>query len=93
MKLTGEQVESLFREEYLDGFDILEQTEWTQDHKYQFSDIIIQSNFDGKIYLVNISRSGSYHSDWYYCFEGTKEYECPEVEKVEIKSYIWKVKK
>lgn len=73
--------------EEIDGCKIVEQSEWTQEHKYQYMYIVFE--FDGKFYSLSRSRSGSYHSDWHYDSEYEKEFRCPEVEKVEKVVYEW----
>jgi hypothetical protein len=44
--------------------EIIQEGDWKQEHKYQYSETIVK--FEDKYYSVNQSRSGSYHSDWYY---------------------------
>jgi hypothetical protein len=45
-------------------YEIIEEGEWEQDHKYQHRDILVRYN--GTHIMVNENRSGSYHTDWYY---------------------------
>lgn len=47
-------------------FAVVEEGEWTQEHKYQQAEHIVKHNESGKHYSLNQSRSGSYHSSWYY---------------------------
>lgn len=47
-------------------FTLLVESDWTQDHKYQTSAPIVQHRDSGRMFCVSRSRSGSYHSDWYY---------------------------
>jgi len=42
----------------------------------------------GRFYLISISRSGSYHSDWYYSYEGDGGV-LVEVKKVEVITTKW----
>lgn len=49
--------------DYLD-FEVVVEGDWVQDHKYQYMDTIIK--FADKFYEISQSRSGSYHTDWYY---------------------------
>lgn len=74
--------------EEVDGCKIVEQSEWTQEHKCQYMDIIFEC--DEKFYSLSRGRSGSYHTDWHYDSEYQDEFECPEVERVEVTTYEWK---
>lgn len=49
--------------EYLEE---VEAEEWTQNHKYQYRQVVYWSTKHNVHVAVNESRSGSYHSDWYY---------------------------
>ncbi|BBC78126.1 ribonucleotide reductase [Escherichia phage EcS1] len=49
--------------EYLEE---IEDDEWTQNHKYQYRNMIYWSHKHNVYIQVCESRSGSYHSDWYY---------------------------
>lgn len=70
-------------------FKIIEEGDWISDHKYQFKDIIFQ--YEDKFYCLSESRTGSYHTDYYYESEDWPEQvEVPEVEKVEVVKYEWK---
>ena len=69
---------------------VVENGEWIDDGKWQHKSIIFQ--FNDKYYKLIRSRSGSYFSDWYYDSEDQKEFECDEVEKVEVKTYKWESK-
>lgn len=67
--MTAQKLADAFKEadQFLDdveGLEVVEQGEWTQDHKYQSCETIVR--FDGALYSVQQSRSGSYHSDWHY---------------------------
>ena len=72
-----------------DGIIIVEEGDWIQDGKYQYKTTVFQK--DDKFYSLTVSRSGSPFTDWYYEWEDTDEFECYEVEKVEITKYVWKV--
>jgi hypothetical protein len=79
-------------EEPNEYFKIIDEGEWTQDHKYQYRDIIFK--FGEKFYCLGSSRSGSPFTDWYYSSEDWNDtVECCEVEKVEVVKYIWKAVK
>lgn len=47
-----------------ESLKIIEEGEWEQDGKYQYRSIIVQ--FNGDYIQISESRSGSYHTDWYY---------------------------
>ncbi|QQG32236.1 hypothetical protein CkP1_0073 [Citrobacter phage CkP1] len=49
--------------EYLEE---VEDDDWTQDHKYQYRQVVYYSKKHDVYVAVNESRSGSYHTDWYY---------------------------
>lgn len=46
------------------GLEVLEEGEWEQDHKYQHRSSVVL--FEGQTFDISESRSGSYHTDWYY---------------------------
>lgn len=48
-----------------EGMELVEEGDWTQEHKYQYS-TDIYGDGEGNFYAVHNSRSGSYHTDWYY---------------------------
>lgn len=75
-----------------EGFEIIDEGEWVQEHKYQYKEIIFK--FEDKFYSLSESRGGSYHTDWYYESEDWgKEVEVTEVEPVEIKTVDWRLVK
>lgn len=47
-------------------FTLLVDDDRTQEHKYQMSAPIVQHRDSGRLFCVNRSRTGSYHSDWHY---------------------------
>ncbi|ARW57498.1 hypothetical protein [Kosakonia phage Kc304] len=49
-----------------DYLDVDEAEEWTQNHKYQYRQVVYWSTKHNVHVAVNETRSGSYHSDWYY---------------------------
>ena len=73
-----------------DEFDVIEEGDFIQDYKYQHATSIYLHKESGKYYAFDMSRSGSYHSDWYYDFEDDKELNLYEVKKIEITKTIWK---
>ena len=68
MQLNKQELRQLVREDHPD-FEQVEEGEWAQDHKYQHCDFIVKHIPTGKFYEFSISRSGSYHTDWYYSYE------------------------
>lgn len=92
MKITEKQAEQIFREEGYDEnnkqvFKIVEELDWDDDGKYSHGGRIFE--FEGKNYQLSISRSGSYHTDYYFDFT----LECQEVEQVTITRKVWNRKK
>ena len=94
--LSLEQMEAIFEgdeDEELESeglkIKIIEESDWTQDHKYQYMYKIIEVG--DKFYSVDFDRSGSPFTDWYYGFrEGlSKSFECFEVKRVEVVTYKW----
>lgn len=47
-------------------FKVVDEDEWTQDHKYQQGGFVVLHIESGRHFYVARHRSGSYHSDWYY---------------------------
>lgn len=70
-----------------DSLEIVEEGDWTQDHKYQHMETV--AKYEGKFYSFNQSRSGSYHTDWYY--NDTEVYEVEPVTKtITVTTYVLK---
>lgn len=40
--------------------------EWLQEHKFQFNNVVMKHIPSDTYWCMSNSRSGSYHSDWYY---------------------------
>jgi len=77
-KLTEEQAKELFREEGVENspeIEYVEELDWDDEGKYQLGGVVfkVESNH----YMLNITRSGSYHTDYYFEYHT----ECPEVTK------------
>lgn len=47
-------------------FELTDEGDWVQDWKYQHRSSVVKHIPTGIYVQVNQSRSGSYHSDWYY---------------------------
>jgi hypothetical protein len=46
------------------ALEFVQEGDWVQEHKNQYkSDIVI---YEDDYYQIDQSRSGSYHSDWFY---------------------------
>lgn len=71
----------------LEGFTVIDEGEWEQDCKYQHCTTIVQDDETKKYYAINQSRSGSYHTDWYYDDPDFREVERIEELKVVV---TWK---
>lgn len=98
--LSLQQMEDIFEGDEDDEFEseglkikIIEESDWINDYKTQYMDKII--GVGGKFYSVDFDRSGSHWTDWYYGFResGQKSFEWPEVTKVEVVTYEWRVVK
>lgn len=68
-----------------DEFTLSEEGEWEQEGKYQTSYVIMAHKPTNTYWCLNQSRSGSYHTDWYYDTTYITQ-----VEPVEVKKIIWK---
>lgn len=51
------------------GWEFAEEGDFTQDHKYQYCTSVIRHIQSGRCFEVSCSRSGSYHTDWYYTYD------------------------
>lgn len=60
-------------DDYFDGWELVDEDDWTQDHKYQHSSRVVKHIESGRCFSFNASRSGSYHSDWYYSWDDMVE--------------------
>lgn len=58
---------------YFEGWEAVDDGEWTQDGKYQSCSRIVKHTESGRCFCVNAGRSGSYHSDWYYSYDALTE--------------------
>ena len=88
IKITSKQAEEIVFDD-TEEFEIVDIGEWVGEGKYEFCRVILLK--DNKNYRLDISRSGSYFTDWYYCWKDTDSYDCPEVEQVEIKKMEWRL--
>lgn len=67
--------------EDFEGLKIVQEGHWSQDHKTQSCETVV--SFKGEFFEIQQSRSGSYHTDWYY----SDTYVLP-VERVEVTKVI-----
>lgn len=47
-----------------DEVELMEEGEFTQDHKIQFAEHIVK--FEDEFFGIQETRTGSYHTDWFY---------------------------
>ena len=90
MRITTEEAQAISWEES-DKYEVHEEGEWIDGGKFQYQTIIFKDEA-GKFYELSIGRSGSPFTDWTYDFEWNTEYDCPEVELVEVVIKVWKKK-
>jgi len=62
----------------------IDEGDWEQDHKYQYNTSIYE--YEGRYIRVNQSRSGSYHSDWYY---NDPDFDEVAPRKVVVETTVW----
>ena len=82
--LTREEFRDLVREEALDDFEQVEESDWEVDSKWQHCEVIVQQISTGKFFSYPLSRSGSPYSDYYYSYEdgGVELTEVQKIKKV-----------
>ena len=72
---------------FWDKLKVVEEDDWTQDHKYQYQSTYVVDN-DGNHFCLSNNRSGSPFTDWDYGAPSI----CQVVPKVEtITRVVWKV--
>lgn len=49
-----------------EGFTLVEEGEWEQEHKDQYKTSVFKSDTSGQFFAVTDSRRGAYWSDWDY---------------------------
>lgn len=74
-------------EDYFDGWEVADDDDWTQDHKYQHIAKVIKHTESGRCFCVNASRSGSYHTDWYYSYDDLTEVKAVE-EVIKVTKWV-----
>lgn len=75
MRITEQQANEIDGDDS-EEFVQVEQTDIRDDGKYQHYETIFKK--DDKFYMLNVARSGSYFSEYYYQYD----LDCPEVKKV-----------
>ena len=85
-KITKERASDIWKgEDCCEGILSCETGEWRDEGKYQYLEIVFQEKgFDG-YWMLNVTRSGSYFSDYYYDINTT----ITQVEPVEITVKNW----
>lgn len=88
MKITEEQAQEISWEES-DEFETVEVGDFIADYKYEHQDIVFKPKNSDHHYMLLVSRSGSAFSEWSYDYQ----LDCPEVERIEVTTTQWIVKK
>ena len=68
MKISLEDAREI---EDVEDWELIEETDWDDQGKYQYQDVIILK--DGQHYMFTIGRSGSYFSDYEYDYNEYKD--------------------
>lgn len=86
-ELTEKQARIIFHDDLSeeDPYQQVEVTEWRDEGKYSWCEVIF--SFEGRNYRFSVQRSGSYFTDYHFEFWDCKS--CPEVKKVERTIYKW----
>lgn len=72
----------------IENVTLIECNSWRSDGKYDLRNSIVE--FENKFYIINESRSGSYHTDYHYERDDwPQEVELSEVKKVEVTTHKW----
>lgn len=74
-------------DDYFDGWEVADDDDWTQDHKYQHIAKVIKHTESGRCFCVNASRSGSYHTNWYYSYDDLTEVKAVE-EVIKVTKWV-----
>lgn len=62
--------------DFLENYREIEESEWTQDYKYQSNEVVFEltlTNGEKRYVEMHMSRSGSPFTDWYYSVDGVNE--------------------
>lgn len=63
-----------------EDWELVSEGDWIHEGKYQHEESIVTKN--GKYFRIMNSRSGSYHTDWYY--DEPQVYEVERIEKIVV---------
>lgn len=86
----NEDTKELYFGEDTNEWKVVEEGDWIADYKYECSYKIVSPVENPELfYRFDLSRSGSYFTDWYYDIEDLKELELDRVEKKEIVRTEW----
>lgn len=91
MKPTKQQVILEYKDdevEFGDGWELIEDDDWTQDYKCQHSSPVYRHIASGTYWMFSLSRSGSPFTDWYYDDPEVTEV-TPRTETVTITKTVW----
>lgn len=87
--ISKQHAQAITFDDYLDDdMKVISSGAWISEGKYEVSTHIFQK--EDKYYSLMIGRSGSYYSDWYYDWEDQDEFECQEVEQVQVTTTEWR---
>lgn len=89
IKLTAEETQELWENQGSDKYKQVELEDWVDDGKYSYCSAIFQDRDTGKFYSLSVNRSGSYFTDYTYCYEYA-ENELVEVIQEQVMKTIWK---
>ena len=87
--ITAEQARDITFEDS-EEFEVVDSGTFEDDGKYQLKEVIFQPKGSDKYYSLEVCRSGSYFSDYYYTWEDAEEFECPEVKQVVVSTGVWR---
>ena len=92
-KFNVQLAKDLYHQDYDESlWKIIAEGDMEQDGKYQYQINVVEDLTTGKLYEFSVSRSGSYHSDWYYDWEyseSTESYDFQEVEPKVISKTVY----
>lgn len=90
MKVNKEILTEICHDDVCDeAYEVIEDGDWIDDGKVSFKDVVFK--FEDKFYSYAFSRSGSYHTDYYYDVEDLPDEgdDVIEVEQQEVVVKKW----
>lgn len=72
-------------------FEFVIATDWIQDYKYQYRDIILKRKSDGTFWRHSEMRTGSPFTDWHYEGDSDATVTLVQVKEVEVVVKKWEV--